>query len=167
MLGANFACLTVTCPCAGRPSIRGPKNIPKRVGASTQPCCVIYPLLTVKLLDELPSNCMFAFMSSWKATTSLRSFGGQPIWPNTLYSAGLLTVSNALVRSTNATIRGLLCSLHFSWICRRMNIISVVDISDLKPHCVSGSTCSASLCKRLRITRANAFPATLRSEMPL
>ena len=36
------------------------------------------------------------------------------------------------------------CSLHFSWNCRRENIISIVERSDLKPYCDSVYTLTAA-----------------------
>ena len=42
------------------------------------------------------------------------------------------------VRSIKARYRGFLCSLHFSCSFRTENIISMVDLWALKPHCDSG-----------------------------
>ena len=55
----------------------------------------------------------------------------------------------------------LLCSLSFSWICQRQNIISSVTHPNQKPHCVSGSTKSIRTQLNLsRITHASSVPAT-------
>ena len=78
----------------------GVKKIPKRVGASMQPC--LTPLLTQNSADTSPSNCTVLIIPSWKDLTMLRSFGGQPISGSILNRPSLLTWLNALGRSIKA-----------------------------------------------------------------
>ena len=48
------------------------KKMPKRVGASMQPCLTL--LLTLNSADISPSNCTVLIMPLWKDLTMLRSF---------------------------------------------------------------------------------------------
>lgn len=45
--------------------------------------------------------------------------------------------------------------------------MSIVEHFDLKPHCDSGYTLSASFLSQFRTTRANTFPTMLSKEIPL
>ena len=90
----------------------------------------------------------------------VRNFGGRPGRSKICYRAFLLTVSNALVRSTNVTCSPLFCSQHFSWSCLRTNTISVVLLLALKPHYISGRWLSAIPGTSLfRSTLARILPA--------
>ena len=59
---------------------------------------------------------------------------GQPRCSMIIHSPFLLTESNALVRSTNATYSPLFYSLHFSWSCLRTNTMFVMLLLALDPH---------------------------------
>lgn len=82
---------------------RAAKHNPKRVGTRTQSC--VAQLLTSKLSNMLPSNCMVAFTFLWSDAVIVRSSGGHLMYINTLHKLGLFMVSNAFVRSTEAMKR--------------------------------------------------------------
>ncbi|KAH3850587.1 hypothetical protein DPMN_093009 [Dreissena polymorpha] len=65
--------------------------------------------------EDDPSKTTVPFMSLWKDITMLRKFGVQPIFSKRLNSPSQLTKSKAFVRSMKAKLRGVPCSLHFSW----------------------------------------------------
>ena len=79
--------------------------IPKRVGASTQPCFTPLPMSS-KGSETLLLNCTDPFVLEWKGSVKLCSLGGQPIFRSALKRPSLLTRSKALVRSMNATKQG-------------------------------------------------------------
>ena len=70
-----------------------------------------------------------------------------------------------LRQSMNAMYRGCCCSRHFSCSWQSEKIMSTVDCSALRPHCDSGYTREARLCRRARTTRAKILPTMLRREM--
>ena len=98
----------------------------------------------------------------------VRNFGGQPSFFRICHRPSLLTMSNALVKSTKVMYRPLFCSRHFSWSCLKTNTMSVVPRFALKPHWLSGRWSSAmvgvSLLSRIR---ARIFPAMESRVMPL
>ena len=131
-------------------------KIPKRVGASTQPCFT--PFVISNELETLPSHWIVVLVFMWKDYTMLKRLGGHPIFSNIANSPSLLTRSKALVRSIKPIYKGMFCSLHFTSSCRIEKIISVVERLALNPHWDSRYTVSASFCKRGRTTRAKALP---------
>ena len=134
------------------------KKMLNRVGARTQPCFT--PLAIGKGSERSLFNLTWRYWSSCSWMTTLRNFGGQPRRSMISQSPFLVTVSNALVRSTNVTYSPLFCSRHFSWSCLRTKTMSVVPRFALKPHWVSGSWSSAMIDTSLfRSTRAKIFPA--------
>ena len=75
-----------------------------RVGAKTQPCFTPFPTLNG---SEHPSpQQMLAVMPSWKLRNTLMKICGQPQRLSNLHSVSLSTVSKALLKSTNVTIKG-------------------------------------------------------------
>ena len=82
-----------------------------RVGVKTQPCFT--PLAIRKGLERSLFNLTWPCWSS----CSWRNFGDSRGAPMISQRSFLLTVSNALVRSTNVTYSPLFCSRHFSWSC--------------------------------------------------
>ena len=75
---------------------------------------------------EVAVQPTWSFWSLCCWITMLRNFGGQPRHSMIIHNPFLLTMSNALIRSTNATYSPLFCSLHFFWSCLRTNTMSVV-----------------------------------------
>ena len=112
------------------------KKMEKRVGARTQPCFT--PLVIGNGSDTSLFSLIWPCWSSCSWMTMLRNFCGQPSRFMISHSPFLLTVSNALVRSTKVMYSPLFCSLHFSCSCLRLNTISVVLLFALKPHWLSG-----------------------------
>ena len=111
-------------------------EVPKSIGARTQPCLTLLRISNGS--EKLPLICTVPFVSVWKYSIMLCSLGGQPIFGGTLNRPSLLTRSNALVRSMKAMYKGIWCSLHFSFNCRREKIISIVERLTQEPHCDSG-----------------------------
>ena len=70
------------------------KKIPKKVGASTQPCLTPQRILIAS--DMLPSNRTVPCMLLWKDSRKVRSFGEQPIGGRILKRSSLLTRSSNL-----------------------------------------------------------------------
>ena len=101
------------------------KKIPKRVGASTQPCLTPQRILIAS--DMLPSNRTVPCMLLWKDSRKVRSFGGQPIGGRILKRSSLLTRSKALVKSMKAMKRACCCSLRFFCSCLTEKIVSTVE----------------------------------------
>ncbi len=66
---------------------------------------------------------------------------GNLAFPEFFQSPCPLTVSNAFVRSMKVTYSALFCSRHFSWICLRINTMSVVTRLALKPHYTQCTYC--------------------------
>ena len=95
------------------------KKMLNSVGATTQPCFM--PLTMWKNPERLLFNLTWPRWSLCSWITMLRNLGGQPRCSMIIHRPFLLNVSNALVRSTNATCSlfffFFFCSLHFSWSC--------------------------------------------------
>jgi hypothetical protein len=98
-----------------------------------------------------------------KESYYLKESWGHNIFCKRLKSPLLLTRSKALVRSM-VMHSGFCCSRHFScsW---RNEIISTVDQPAMKPHCDSGYTREARLCRRTRTAWTKTFPTMLRGEI--
>ena len=60
------------------------------------------------------------------------------------------------------------CSWHFSWSCLAVKIMSIVHLSFLNPHWISGRSPDCSRCSFSRLSRtlARAFPTIDNKEMP-
>ena len=71
--------------------------IPKSVGASTQSC--LKPFFMGNGSDKFPLNETVPFISLWKDSIMLASFGGNSTLGKILNRPSKLTRSNALVRS--------------------------------------------------------------------
>ena len=112
----------------------------KRVGAKTQP--YFNPFCTSKGLDSSPFRLREAFMSLCREAMRLTNRSRQRIFCSIFQSVFLCTVSNAFVKSVNTMCKGLLCSMHFYWICLREKIMSTVPCPGQKPHTVSVRTFS-------------------------
>ena len=141
------------------------KKMLNRVGARIQPC------FTLLMIGKDPEKSLFNLtwphwsLCSW--ITMLRTSVGQPRHSIIIHSPFLLTVSNALVRSTNTTYCPLFCSLNFSWSCLKMNTMSAVPLLALNPHWVSGRWFSAMVGTNLfRSIRARIFPAMASRVIP-
>ena len=106
-------------------------------------------------------------MSSFSCLTMLMIFSGEPHFDSILQRAWLFTVSKALGRSMNKMSRSRFCSLHFSWMCRPVVIMSIVPRFALNPHCDCGRT-ESTMCSRslLSISLARILPAIDSKEMP-
>lgn len=105
------------------------KKMPKRVGASTQPCFT--PFLIGKGPEAEPSYWTVPCMSSWKDVIILRSLDGDPILCRRVNRPFLLIRSKALVGSIKAIYSGFLYSRHFSCSCLSEKIMSIVDFPAL------------------------------------
>ena len=105
------------------------KKMPKRVGASTQPCFT--PFLIGKEPEAEPSYWTVPCMSSWKDVIILRSLDGDPILCRRVNRPFLLIRSKALVGSIKAIYSGFLYSRHFSCSCLSEKIVSIVDFPAL------------------------------------
>ena len=110
----------------------------KSVGASTQPC--LTPFVTLNDSNTSPQTLMFASIPVCRASIIVVNFSGHPYFLSSCHSPVLPTVSNALLKSTNTMYSYRSCSMHFSCICWKENIISTVFRVHLKPYCVSGTT---------------------------
>ena len=69
------------------------------VGARTKPC--LTPLVTGNASEESPLSSTWASMPSWNWRTIVIDLSGQPILLIIFHKPSRLTVSNALVKSTN------------------------------------------------------------------
>ena len=123
------------------------KKMPKRVGASTQPCFT--PFLSGKGPEAEPSYWTVPCISSWKDVIILRSLDGHPILCRRVNRPFLLIRSKALVRSIKAIYSGFLYSRHFSCSCLSEKIMSIVDLPALNraepqgtPFPLTSPTCS-------------------------
>ena len=70
----------------------------KRVGARTHPCFTQF--VTGKAMELSPLSCTFVCMLSWNCLMVEMNFLGEPYFAMILQRLSLLTISNALVRST-------------------------------------------------------------------
>ena len=105
-------------------------------------------------------------MPLWKDSMSRTRCSGTPTLERTDHRAARGMESYALRRSMytrNALVR---CSWHFSMNWRTTKAISEHDRPLRKPHCSSGSTSSASSCRRPRIILAQSFPTTSSNATP-
>ena len=133
------------------------RKMGKSVGASTQLCFTLNDSET-----SLPTLTLAIFQ------IIIVNFSGQPYFLSGCHSPVLSTVSNALLKSTNTMYSGRSCSMHFSYSCRRQNIISTVLLLRLKPHCVSGTISGVMwVDSLLRRILAKILPAMERREIPL
>ena len=108
------------------------------MGASTQPCFT--PFITLNDSETSPPTLTFAITPVCRASFIVVNFSVHPYFLSSCHSPVLPTISNALLKSTNATYSGWSCSLHFPCSYRRQYIISTVLWLPLKPHSVSGTT---------------------------
>ena len=123
------------------------KKMPKRVGASAQPCFT--PFLIGKGPEAEPSYWTVPCISSWKDVIILRSLDGHPILCRRVDRPFLLIRSTALVRSIKAIYSDFLYSRHFSCSCLSEKIMSIVDLPVLNraeprgtPFPLTSPTCS-------------------------
>ena len=114
------------------------RQIEKRVGAGMSPCFT--PLSTDNCSDSWPLKLTWAFILRLSCLNWSTKLGGHPNLPKVFHGASRLTVSNALVRSTKTCYEGIRCSIHVSWGCLAVKIISTVPLPERKPHCASGMT---------------------------
>ena len=140
------------------------KKIPKRVGATTQPCFT--PLLMVNKSEKLPSYWTVAFVFMWKDLMMFKRLGEQPIFNNIANSPSLLARLKALVRSMKGIYKSMFCSLYFSCSCCTEKIMSVMELWDLNPHYNSGNTLLNNFCRQEMITCASFLPAMPFGETP-
>ena len=133
---------------------------------STQPC--LTPFVTGNGSENSPSFWTLASIPLWNCCTIAMNLAGQPNFAIIFQSPSRLTVSNALVRSTKVMKRSTFCSWHFSWSCRAVKIMSIVPLSFLDPHWLSGRSPDCSRCSFNRFSRtlARIFPAIDNKEMP-
>ncbi|KAK2167436.1 hypothetical protein NP493_1272g00032 [Ridgeia piscesae] len=94
------------------------RKMEKSVGASTQP----------RLTPAIIPIC--------RASIVVVNFSGHPYFLSSCHTPVQLTVTNALLKSTNTMHNGRSSSMHFSCNCRRQNIISTVLRLPLKPLCI-------------------------------
>ena len=97
-------------------------KIPKRVGASLQPCFT--PMLYAMGLDSSPSIITLVWVSECNFWMMQINLTGQPSFPKILKSISRFALSKAFVKSMNTMCRFLLCSIHFSIICLRNGLDS-------------------------------------------
>ena len=129
-----------------------------RVSARTQPCFT--PLTMGKEPERSLFNLTWPRWSLCSWITMLRNFvEQQPRCSMIIHNPFLLTVSDALVRSTNTTYSPFFCSLHFSWTCLRMNtMLALLPLLAHNPHWVSGRWSSARVGINLfKSTRTRIF----------
>ena len=105
-------------------------------GAITQPC--LTPLVTGNGSEYSPSFWTHVCMPSWNCRTIAIYLGGKPNFAIIFQSPSRPTVSNALVKSTKFMHRSTCCSWHFSCSCLAVKIMSIVPLSFLNPHWLSG-----------------------------
>ena len=108
------------------------------MAASSQPCLTTFVTLNDSETSSL--TLTFAIIPVCTASIIVVNFSGHPYFLSSCHSPVFPTVSNALLKSTNAMYSGRSYSMHFSCSCRRQNITSTVLRLPLKPHCVSGTT---------------------------
>lgn len=111
-------------------------------------------------------KCIVPCMPLWKEEMSFSSFVGHLIFSKHVNRPLLLNKSKTLVRSIKLMYRCCLCPWHFSCSCLS-EIISIVDLSALKPHSVLEYACSASVCSLFNSTQANVLPVMLSRAMLL
>lgn len=112
-------------------SMTGKYKANKR-GVRTQPCLV--PLETMNELDNSPLHLTEAIILWWKNIMTLSIFIEIPncLWKTQRVS--METVSKALVKSTKAIKRPLLCSNTFYRSCFKLKIMFTVILPDWKPQ---------------------------------
>ena len=81
------------------------------------------------------------------------NFSGNPTLIRIMNKPSLLTRSNAFLRSMEEIYKFLLFSMHFSCIREtEKNIMSIIDLPELNPHCDSDCTHTTSCCSRTSTT---------------
>lgn len=85
------------------------KKIPNRIGDKTHPCFT--PHFNLKGDERAPSNEIRACISP-RNDLKTKESGGQPIFCRSMKRLCLLTISNALAKSTKATCSGHCCPQH-------------------------------------------------------
>ena len=112
-----------------------------------------------------PLKLAEAFISVCKTDTSLTKWFGLFSFTMMFHRVFLFTVSKAFVKSANIMYRGILCSMHFSFVYPE-EIMYVVPQFARKLHCASGKKSSARVHSRLSSMRTNSFSGMKRSENP-
>lgn len=141
------------------------KKVPNKVGASIQPCFT--PLDILKVSEYESPYCLILFISAGNDWTIFRSLGGQPILLSILNKPSLFTRLSAFVKLMKSVGSGCVCSCHCSFCCRRENITSIMEHSNLKPHWDLRYTLSASFYSLPRTTQAKTFLLMFSREIPL
>ena len=105
----------------------------KRSGATTQPWRT--PDAMENHSDKsFPTRTQLS-LSEYRSSRRRHSFGGMPVMRMRSQRDIRSMLSKAALKSTNAMYNVRLCSLHFSIICRRAKIWSMVERPGMKPAC--------------------------------
>ena len=125
-------------------------------------CCDSGDSSGLDMLHVCPRSVFWSkFLFGWLSKTQEHQNQANP---STRIHGG--TESWALRRSTKTIYPLDWCSLNFSMLWSKVKIWSVQERPRLKPHCVSGSSSSATTCNPFWRRRPSALPTTSNKAIP-
>ena len=120
---------------------------------------------TIQIDKSFPTRTQLS-LSEYRSSRRRHSFGGMPVMRMRSQRDIRSMLSKAALKSTNAMYNVRLCSLHFSIICRRAKIWSMVERPGMKPACcIRLRDLIAETDLRRRIS-ARSFPGIVRRVIP-
>lgn len=135
------------------------------MGASTQPFFTPLEMAKKFKCSAIERTCP-VMLTSKRSIIGVK-FRGQPSLRTTDKSNSMLTMLKPFVRSMNTAYSSICYSMHFSWICRTVNSISMMLRPDPNPHWATGRLSLEKFSMSLlRSILAKIFPAIDNKKSP-